>query len=481
MLDVYARAADPHDAFELSRLWLGRIDAESGPHGVRPWLAERWRASTVRRSVTPEEVLTSRATVRFIKELFNFFFQEDLYGDLRSDSHLMLSGGAADEKYWGLPEVLKECIRYALDCDWYGYSDSCGRIQAREAVAAYESARIPGVTYDASNIALTMGGTMAVGTLADFIVSRSRPPSAPALCAAPNYPPLVEAIACRTATRLVPLQAQGGKMCLEPLLTALSPSTPLVLLQTAANPTGAGVDERDLARLLNALSPATLILLDECHEWLGPENRLSPARAARNVVRISSLSKHWSAPGIKVGWITADSVLIAEYYKYASTHFGGPPSLFYTLIEVLTRMERWRVTGVRSVGAEEVREFDATYGLTKERLQAAYANFSAEREARLRSLLVLRDAAHARLSQFATVIRPRHSINTTVMLPGWNDSYRCFRDLLRETGVATYPGILNFCFSGGAVRLTSARSWQDIDTATRRLSAHVGSETLPYG
>ncbi|TQJ37045.1 pyridoxal phosphate-dependent aminotransferase [Streptomyces sp. SLBN-115] len=481
LLDVYARAADPHDPFELCHLWLGRIDAESSPHAVRPWLAERWRASTVRRSVTPEEVLTSRATVRFIKELFNFFFRDDLYGALRSDSHLMLSGGAADEEQWGLPEVLKECIRYALDCDWYGYSDSCGRIQAREAVAAYESARIPGVTYDASNIALTMGGTMAVGTLADFIVSRSRPPSAPALCATPNYPPMVEAIACRTETRLVPLPAQGGRMSVEPLLTALSPRTPLVLLQTAANPTGAGVDETDLARLLNALSPSTLILLDECHEWLGPENQLSSARAARNVIRVSSLSKHWSAPGIKVGWITADSDLLAEYYGYASTHFGGPPSFFYTLIEVLTRMERWRVTGVQSVGAEEVREVEATYGLTKERLQAAYANYLAEREARHRSLLVLRDAAHARLSQFATVIRPRYSINTTVMLPGWDDSYRCFRDLLRETGVATYPGILNFCFSGGAVRLTSARSWQDIDTAMRRLSAHVGRGPVPHG
>ncbi|MEU5208680.1 aminotransferase class I/II-fold pyridoxal phosphate-dependent enzyme [Streptomyces sp. NPDC020742] len=481
MLSVFDRAADPEDPFELCRLWLGRVDAESGAHATRPWLAEQWRASTVRRSMSPEEVLTSRATVRFVKELFNFFFRDDLYGDLRSDDHLMLSGGAVDEEEWGLPEVLKECIRYALDRDWYGYSDSCGRVQAREAVAAYESARIPGVSYDAGNIALTMGGTVAISTLADFIVSRSGPASAPALCATPNYPPLVESIACRTATRLVPLPAQDGRMSVEPLLAALSPDTPLVMLQTAANPTGAGVAEEDLVRLLNALSPSTLILLDECHEWLGPRSAMSPARAARNVIRVSSLSKHWSAPGIKAGWITADRALIAEYYEYASTHFGGPPSFFYTLIEVLARMERWRVTGVRAVGTEQVREFEASYGLTVDRLQDAYLNYASEREAREQSLLLFRDATHARLSEFATVVKPRYSINTAVQLPGWDDSYRCFRDLLRETGVSTYPGILNFCFSGGAVRLTSARSWRDIDAAVDRLEAYAGRDAVRHG
>ncbi|AOP47515.1 pyridoxal phosphate-dependent aminotransferase [Streptomyces lydicus] len=481
MLDVYNRAADPGDPFELCRLWVGRVDAESGAHAARPRLAEQWRATRVRRSTTAEEVLTSRATVRFVKELFNFYFRDDLYGDLRSDDHLMLSGGAVDEEEWGLPEVLKECIRYALERDWYGYSDSCGRLQAREAVAAYESARIPGAPYEAGNIALTMGGTVAVSTMADFLTSRSGPRTAPALCATPNYPPLVESIACRTDTRLVPLPTQDGRMSVEPLLAALSPDTPLVMLQTAANPTGAGVAEADLVRLLNALSPSTLILLDECHEWLGPVNALSPARAARNVVRISSLSKHWSAPGIKAGWITADSDLIAEYYEYASTHFGGPPSFFYTLIEVLARMERWRVTGLRAVGAEQVREFEASYGLTPERLQAAYTNYATEREARERSLLTLRDATHARLSEFATVLKPRYSINTALTLPGWDDSYRCFRDLLRETGVSTYPGILNFCFSGGTVRVTSARSWRDLDTAVGRLGAYAARDAVRHG
>ncbi|MEU0008312.1 pyridoxal phosphate-dependent aminotransferase [Streptomyces sp. NPDC006314] len=480
-LDVYNRAVDPRDPFELRDLWLGRVDAESGDHAARPWMADRWRASRVRRSITPEEVLASRTTVRFIKELFNFFFRDDLYGDLRSDDHLMLSGGAVDEEEWGLPEVLKECIRYALERDWYGYSDSCGRMQAREAVAAYESARIPGARYEAGNIALTMGGTVAVSSMADFIISRSGPRSAPALCATPNYPPLVESIACRTGTRLVPLAAQDGRMSVGPLLAALSPDTPLVLLQTAANPTGAGVDEADLVRLVNALPPTTLILLDECHEWLGPANRLSTARAARNVVRISSLSKHWSAPGIKAGWIIADSDLITEYYEYASTHFGGPASFFYTLIEVLARMERWRITGLRAVGTEQVREFEDSYGLTTDRLQAAYDNYAAERNARERGLLLLRDATHARLSEFATAIRPRYSINTAVTMPGWDDSYRCFRDLLRETGVSTYPGILNFCFSGGVVRLTSARRWQDIDAAVSRLGAYTGRGVVRHG
>lgn len=67
-----------------------------------------------------------------------------------------------------------------------------------------------------------------------------------------------------------------------------------------------------------------MILLDECHEWLGPKQVFSKVRAASNVIRVSSLSKNWSAPGVKAGWIMADAAFIASYYEYASTSFGGP-------------------------------------------------------------------------------------------------------------------------------------------------------------
>ncbi|MEV0238062.1 pyridoxal phosphate-dependent aminotransferase [Nonomuraea sp. NPDC050786] len=470
VLEVFRRARNPEDPIELRDLWLGRVEHERGPQSHRrAWFAEQWRSSVVRRRADAEEVLKSHATVRFVKELFNWFFRDDLYGELRESAQVILSGGSVDELNWGLPETLKECVRYALDRDWYGYSDSCGRVQARQAVAAYESARIEGASYEAGNIALSMGGTFAISTLADFVLTGHSHRVSPALCATPNYPPLVEAIARRGDVQLVPLPSIAGRMLLEPLIEALTPQTPLVLVQTAANPTGAAVDEEDLARLVRAASPSTIVLLDECHEWLGEPRTLSSWRAASNVVRVSSLSKNWSAPGMKAGWIVANTSFISDYYEYASTNFGGPPSFLYTLVEVLARMERWMITDTTRLGMAELGEFEQTYGLSLLRLQAAYDSYCKERRAREQSLHLLRDAAVLELSQVAMTYRPHYSINVLVHFEQWDDSYRCFRDLLCETGISVYPGILNFCFSGGVVRFTTARPWKDLELATARL------------
>ncbi|MFJ3837455.1 pyridoxal phosphate-dependent aminotransferase [Streptomyces sp. NPDC054904] len=471
-LEVFQRAVDPDDPYELRDLWLGRVEHRLGARALRGEQAERWRSSTVRRQMTAEDVLTSRATVRFVKELFNSYFRDDLYGRLRPDARYVLSGGSVDEERWGLPETIKDALRYALSRDWYGYSDSCGRTPAREAVAAYESARIADVTYSADNVALTMGGTFAVSSLADFVLSGSAHRS-PALCAIPNYPPLVEAIARRTQVRLVPVSSDGGVMSVDPIIAALTPDTPFVMLQTAANPTGAGVCEDDLARLIRAASPTTMILLDECHEWLGPEKEFSKFRAAPNVIRVSSLSKNWSAPGVKAGWIMADSAFISAYYEYASTSFGGPPSFLYTAIEVLARMERWMITGVTDVGAAELAEFEASYELRLSGLQAAYENYRLERHSRESALATLRDASGAQLAEVSHVLRPEYSINTAVAFDRWDDSYLCFRELLRETGVSVYPGILNFGFGSGVVRLTTSRSWTELGPAFDRIRTAV--------
>ncbi|MEU7641421.1 MULTISPECIES: pyridoxal phosphate-dependent aminotransferase [unclassified Streptomyces] len=478
VLDVYARARDPHDPLELRDLWLGRVEHELGAHALRPELAEGWRASRPRRTVGAEEVLSSRATVRFVKELFNSFFRDDLYGELRDSARYILSSGSIDEEKWGLPESLKECIRYALDRDWYGYSDSRGRVPAREAIAEYENARITGARYDAGNVAITMGGTFAISTLADFVLHDGPRSSSPALCAIPNYPPLVESIARRHEVQLVPLASEGGQTSVDPVIAALTPDTPLVMLQTVGNPTGAAVTEAELARLIRAASPSTVIVLDECHEWLGTYEERCPERAAPNVVRVSSLSKSWSAPGLKAGWFLADPAFIDEYYEYASSSFGGPPSFYYTVIEVLARLERWLITGVEVPGPAEAKEFEASYSIDLAQLRNAYRGYRTERLRRAEDLTVLRDAATVRLAETSGLVLPsRFSINTVVEFPGWDDSYRCFRDILRESGVSVLPGILTFCLSGGVVRVTTARPWDELAPAIDRLRSQAGRTT----
>ena len=468
MLEVFDRAESPEDPYELRDLWLARVEAGLGATSTRPDLAQRWRASRVRRATTAEEVHASRATPRFIKELFNWFFRDDLYGALRPSATTILSSGTVEETAWGLPEALKDCVRYALARDWYGYSDSRGRIPVRDAVAAYESARIDGAPYSAANVALTLGVTFAINTLADFLLTGRRVSAAPALCGIPNYPPLVEAIARRVDTHLVPLPIVDGTTSLDPLIAALTPHTPLVFLQTAMNPTGSAPSEEAIARLVAAAPASCWIVLDESHEWLGTEAKRTRARAAANVIRVSSISKEWSAPGMKIGWILADAALIDEYYEHASTSFGGPPSFFYTLIEVLARMERWRLTGIEPT-MTEVREFERSYDLEVSSLGAAYASYCEARARRESELRTLRDACvNGFANSGASVLPPRYSINLVVHFDGYQDSYLCFREMLRDSGVAMFPGVLMFG-SGGGLRVTTARPWSDLSDAFQRI------------
>lgn len=478
LLEVYARAENPNDPIELRDLYLGRVECELGPDSNRPELAERWRGSRARRTVGPDEVLSSRATVRFVKELFNFYFRDDVYGELRSQVEVVLSSGSVDEECWGLPTALKDCIRYALGRDWYGYSDSRGREPAREAVAAYEAARLPDAKYTADNVALTMGATLAINTLADFILLEVNRSGGTSLCGIPNYPPLVESVARRGPVSLVPLPCTAdGRTSLRPLIDALRPDTPIVLLQTAANPTGALICEEELELLIRSASPDTLIILDECHEWLGDPIVASSARAATNVIRVSSLSKNWSAPGIKVGWIVADAAFIDRYYEYASTSFGGPPSFFYTLVEVLARMERWLVTGETELTGAHCREFESTYGLRLPDLQRAYDGYRLERAAREHSLARSRQAyVNGMRMPGVALLPPRYSINLAASFDGEDDSYVCFRRVLRETGVSLFPGLLLFSLSGASVRLTTSRRWDDYAVALPRLRHHQGRE-----
>lgn len=470
LLEIFDRAVDPEDPSELRRLFIGRVESRL-PIGtrLRPELAEVWGSSRVRRHVDPAEALSSQALILFVKQMFNYYFREDLYGALDRKDAILLSQGAVDEVCWGLPAAVKASVHYALTRDWYGYSDSRGRLAAREAIARYETARFPAASYEADNVAVTMGGTFAIACIADFVLANR--PTTPALCAIPNYPPLVAAIARRAPVTLVPTSVSGGRTHLRGLLAQLRPDTPMVLLQTATNPTGTLVDEAELERLVLTASPSTLIVLDECHEWLGPPTTISPARARANVVRVSSLSKTWSAPGLKVGWIVAATPFISDFYEYASTIYGGPPSFFYTAAEVLARFECWRVCGYDGAELGLAEEFEAQYGLDPAVLGRAYRSYRAERDGRESELIRLRDYVASELSRPGRqVLGAPYSINMAVAFEGYQDSYQLFRELFDAQSVALFPGLLTYCLGGGIGRVTTARPPQEIVAAIQRIS-----------
>lgn len=479
LLEVFDRAIDPLDVNELTKLFLGRVEArlDRGPTPSRAPLAERWLSSRPKRSMTVDEIMSSPATVGLVKSLFNAYFRDDLYGEFRRDETVILSSGAVDEELFGLPGPLRDSIGYAVERDWYGYSDSRGRDATREALARYESARMRDHDYERHNISIGLGGTALMAGIADMVMSRS-PARAPAVCGIPNYPPLVQAVSRRGPVTLAPISERRGIANLSDLIATVGSKTPLVLLQTALNPTGALVTDSEIARLLDAVGPSTIVVLDECHEWLGDVEQFSKVRADSRVVRVNSLSKNWSAPGLKVGWLIASREFVDEFYEYSSTCYGGPASIFYTLVEFTSRMERWRLEGIERPGPAELDELEQSYRLNLRSLGDAYARYVTQRVKREVDLGLLRDASFELLqANGASLLDPTCSINLAVAIGEGRDGYAFFRDLLAAEGVSVFPGILTLVLSQDLVRVTVARSWEDLSSGLPAL-ARMSSDRL---
>lgn len=459
---VYASAPDPDDPIALRDTYLDL--ALGGP--ARP----------ARREADDDRILGSRAVVRFVKELFNHYFRDDLYGRRRDDGNIVLSSGSVDERLFGLCESLKDCVRYALDRDWYGYSDSRGRLATRRAIAELENRRVEGSPYDERWVSVTLGGTLSVFGLADFLLSGAAP-GAPVLCAIPNYPPLVEAFARRAAVRMVPAPCGPAGTDITALIDAVRPETPLVFLQTVTNPTGTAVSEQQLEELLRRCGPQTTVVLDEAHECLGPDRRFSAVRADRRVIRVTSLSKDMSVPGLKAGWLVGHPDFVAEWYEYASTSMGGPPSVFYLLLEAAARFESWRLGGVEDP-RDLVSEW-SEYGIPADPLATAYADFVRHRRRRERILTSHRDWMVGGLVELGyDVVPSAYSINVTASPPGADTSYGWWARTLDTTSVSAYPGILSFCFDDRWIRFTSSIPSNALSKAISRLPYHPAEDPL---
>jgi aspartate/methionine/tyrosine aminotransferase len=467
---VFERADDPGDADTMLRLFVGQVESTAPPLGGRRLDQRLWSRSRPRRALSTRELLGQRTAPRLLKSIFDFYFRDDLYGHWADGGPIVLSSGSFDETVFGLPESLKACIRFALDRNWYGYSDSLGRTSARSALAALETARSGGtLPLGPEHLAVTLGGTASVASIVDMLASASPADDRIALCGAPNYPPLVAAVARRMPVRMVTTPTVDGHTDISELIVQVRAGARLVLLQTITNPTGLRVSESQLAELIAAAPPDCHIVLDECHDSFGPAVELTRARLAPNVVSVRSISKKWGAPGLKAGWLVAGTGFIDEFYVHASTTYGGPPSLFYLLLEMFGLFEAARLDG--GLDADElVATLSEEYELEASLLRAGFADYVAASDRMREEVLRCRAFTLDRLDAAGVpVVAPAYSINVLARL-GDGPSYATYRRLVSEVGVSVYPGLLCFADGPGHVRISPCVPPAVLDDALGRIT-----------
>jgi len=187
----------------------------------------------------------------------------------------------------------------------YGYHK--GRPELRAVIAR----QYPGLTED--NILVTTGASEANFAVVSALVK----PGDHMIVEHPNYPSLYEvprSLGCDVT--LFSLRFEDRFQAdWEELKGLLRPETRLMSLTHPNNPTGSMITEVELKQVVELVEERGLFLLfDETYRHMASHDmRLPPAASLSDrVISISSMSKCYGLPGIRIGWLATRSQEILD-------------------------------------------------------------------------------------------------------------------------------------------------------------------------
>ncbi len=200
---------------------------------------------------------------------------------------------------------------YGIDVDVSAlllqYGDHLGSPALREQVAADGEALAVG------DVIVTAGAAAALFATATALLSAGDH----ALIATPNYATNLETPRAIGAD-LEPLELRfedGWALDLDRLEASLRPTTRLVSVTYPHNPTGAMIDAATLDALVEIVERhgEARLLVDETYRELAYGDPLPPvASLSERAIGISSMSKTYGLPGLRIGWLACRDSELAE-------------------------------------------------------------------------------------------------------------------------------------------------------------------------
>lgn len=192
------------------------------------------------------------------------------------------------------------------------YADHLGLERLRALVATDAPSLRP------DDVLVTTGAAAAL-----FIVSTSLlEPGAHVLVASPNYVTNLETPrAIGAKVELLELRFEDGwRLDLDELASRLQPDTRLVSITYPHNPTGAMINVDELSALVDLVErhPSALLLVDETYRELAYGEPLPMAASlSPRVLGVSSMSKTYGLPGLRLGWLTCRDEALMETFLAA--------------------------------------------------------------------------------------------------------------------------------------------------------------------
>lgn len=146
----------------------------------------------------------------------------------------------------------------------------------------------------------------------------------------PNYATNIEVpVAIGCAINYVDLQLETGwRIPIDDIETTINPYTTLISITTPHNPTGMTMTEGELQELIAIAEKYNICLLvdetyrDTCFKTPYPV----AASMSKKVISVSSLSKAYGLPGLRMGWLITQDELLMEHFLAAKEmmHISNP-------------------------------------------------------------------------------------------------------------------------------------------------------------
>jgi aspartate/methionine/tyrosine aminotransferase len=342
------------------------------------------------------------------------------------------------------PDDVRDAATASIAAGETFYSPNLGIPELREAIAGYVTGRHREVT--SGNVAVTSSGMNALMLTVQALVG----PGDRVVCVTPLWPNLTE-IPRILGAQVVRVGLQFGRegWTLDPdrLLSALTPGTRAVMINSPNNPTGWTLtrEARD-AILAQCRRHGIWVIADDVYERLYYAGEAAPcfldlAEVGERVVSVNSFSKAWRMTGWRLGWIVAPEALLPDLGKLIEYNTSCTPVF------------------VQRAGVVALTDGEPAVQHLRARLRAA------------RDFLV---------GQFGTidgveVASPPGAMYLFFRVAGMTDSLAFCKRLVREERLGLAPGSAFGPEGDGFLRWCFAASQERLAEGVRRLARHLGS------
>lgn len=348
------------------------------------------------------------------------------------------------EGAWPTPDIIVAAATRSLNGGEHSYQPNSGRLDLREAIAHYH-ADWPGVPVDIARITVTASGMQGIMLCAQLLTD----PGDEVIVIEPSWPNIAEAFSLNGAKvishALTVDPTSRWSLDVDALITAITPRTRAVAVNSPGNPTGWVMPSAAQQKLLaHCRTTGSWLILDDVYSRLyrnGPQapSFLSLAEPDDRVISINSFSKAWSMTGWRLGWLVAPASLETPLAMLNEFNIAGPPAF------------------VQRAGIAALEHGEPYVAELRQRLDAAYASL----------------ASHLAAMPSVEFTIPQGAFYAMLRIEGQHDSLVSAQRLLADTGVGLAPGRAFGESAEGWLRLCYAQPVDVLEQALQRLGDWV--------